>query len=177
MTDLRRTPAELEARLQSTAGERDAALEQQAATAAILKVIAGSRGDAQPVFDAIATSANRLVGGFSTTVFRFIDGIAHLAAFTPTTPAADDFLKSRFPRPIADYEPFELVRRGDAAQVPDTESSRELREIARARGFRSMVFTPLLGSKQVIGTVIVTRKQTGAFAAHHVELLRTFADQ
>ncbi|MEA2882775.1 MAG: hypothetical protein QOH32_2031, partial [Bradyrhizobium sp.] len=154
-----------------------AALEQQAATADILKVIAGSRGDAQPVFDAIATSANRLVGGFSTTVFRFIGGFAHLAAFTPTTPAADDFLKSRFPRPTAEYEPFELVRGGKAVQVADTETSPELRDIARARGFRSMLFTPLLGGGAVIGTVIVTRKQTGAFAAHHVELLRTFADQ
>ncbi|HEU0081947.1 MAG TPA: histidine kinase, partial [Bradyrhizobium sp.] len=74
MTDPGPALAELEARLQSTARERDAALEQQTATAAILKVIAGSRGDAQPVFDAIATSANRLVGGFSTTVFRFIGG-------------------------------------------------------------------------------------------------------
>src|SRR3954470_23101535 len=160
MTDLRRTPAELEARLQSTARERDAALEQQAATAAILKVIAGARGDAQPVFDAIATSANRLVGGFSTTVFRFIGGFAHLAAFTPTTPAADDFLKSRFPRPTAEYEPFELVRGGEAVQVADTETVPELREIARARGFRSMLFTPLLSGAEVIGTVIVTRRQS-----------------
>jgi two-component system NtrC family sensor kinase len=177
MTDLRQALADLEAKLQSTAAERDAALEQQAATADILKVIASSRGDAQPVFDAIATSANRLVGGFSTTVFRFIEGLAHLTAFTPTTPAADNFLKSLFPRPTAEYEPFELVRGGDAAQVADTENSPELREIARARGFRSMLFTPLLGGGAVIGTVIVTRKQTGAFAAHHVELLRTFADQ
>lgn len=177
MTDRQRALAELEARLQSTTAERDAAREQQAATADILKVIASSHGDMQPVFDAIATSANRLVGGFSTTVFRFVDGFAHLTAFTPTTPAADNFLKSLFPRPTAEYGPFELVRGGDAAQVADTENSPELREIARARGFRSMLFTPLLSGGEVIGTVIVTRKQTGAFAAHHVELLRTFADQ
>src|SRR3954470_12304255 len=145
MTDLRQALADLEAKLQSTAAERDAAREQQAATADILKVIASSRGDAQPVFHAIATSANRLVGGFSTTVFRFIGGLAHLTAFTPTTPAADNLLKSLFPRPSAEYEPFELVRGGDAAQVADTENSPELREIARARGFRSMLFTPLLG--------------------------------
>ena len=177
MTDLPQAVAELEAKLRFTAAERDAALEQQAATADILKVIAGSRGDAQPVFDAIAASANRLVGGFSTTVFRFIGEFAHLAAFTPTTPAADDFLKSRFPRLTTDYEPFELVRGGEAAQVTDTETSPELRDIARARGFRSMLFTPLLSGRAVIGTVIVTRKQTGAFAGHHVKLLRTFADQ
>src|SRR5207253_5512293 len=62
------------------------ALERQTATADILKVIASSPADVQPVFEAIATSANRLIGGFSTAVLRFIDGVAHLAAFTPTNP-------------------------------------------------------------------------------------------
>src|SRR3954452_15633752 len=62
---------------------------QQAATAEILKVIASSPSDVQPGFDAIAERANTLIGGFSSTVFRFINGIAYLEAFTPTTPAAD----------------------------------------------------------------------------------------
>src|SRR5215472_7664220 len=58
------------------------ALERQTATADILKVIAGSPSDVQPVFDAIAASANRLIGGFSTAVYRFVDDIVHLVSFT-----------------------------------------------------------------------------------------------
>ena len=46
------------------------AREQQAATAEILKVIASSPSDVQPVFEAIAASANRLIGGFSAAVYR-----------------------------------------------------------------------------------------------------------
>ena len=42
------------------------AREQQAATAEILKVIASSPSDVQPVFDAIVANADRLIGGFST---------------------------------------------------------------------------------------------------------------
>jgi two-component system, NtrC family, sensor kinase len=157
--------------------ETKEALERQTATADILKVIASSPSDVQPVFEAIATSANRLIGGFSTAVFRFVDGITHLAAFTPTSPAADEVLKSRFPRPISENDSFGLVRGGEPVEIPDTENSPEVRDLARARGFRSMLFTPLVSDEAVIGMVSVTRRQAGSFASHHVQLLRTFADQ
>jgi len=105
------------------------ALERQTATADILKVIASSPSDVQPVFEAIATSANRLLGGFSTAVFRFVDGVSHLAAFTPTTPAADEILKASFPRRI------EFAQAGETVQITDTETSTDarIRDIARAR--------------------------------------------
>ena len=158
--------------------ETQEALERQTATADILKVIASSPSDVQPVFEAIATSANRLIGGFSSTVFRFIDGVAHLKAFTPTTPAADQVLQATFPRPVADFPPFKMTQAGEVTQIPDTEAlSDEILDIARARGYRSMLFTPLMNDGVSIGFIAVTRVQPGSFADHHVQLLRTFADQ
>jgi two-component system NtrC family sensor kinase len=155
------------------------ALERQTATADILKVIASSPSDVQPVFEAIAASANRLIGGFSTAVFRFVDGVSHLAAFTPTHPAADEVLKASFPRPLAEFQPFELAYTGEAVQIADTETSPDarIRDISRARGFRSMLFSPLMSNGAPIGLISVTRKEPGSFAAHHVQLLQTFADQ
>ena len=163
------------ARLQA---ELRAAQDRQTATAEILKVIASSPSDVQPVFDAIAASANRLLGGFSSTVFRFIDGMAHLKAFTPTTPEADEILQSTFPRPVADFAPFQMTQAGEEMQIPDTEApTYELKEIARARGYRSMLYAPLMNNGVSIGFIAVTRVQPGTFADHHVQLLRTFADQ
>ena len=158
--------------------ETKEALERQTATADILKVIASSPSDVQPVFEAIARRANTLIGGFSSTVFRFINGIAYLEAFTPTTPAADEVLKTTFPRPVTDFAPFRMAQAGEVAQIPDTEASTyELQDISRARGYRSMLYAPLMSDGMSIGFIAVTRVQPGTFPDHHVQLLRTFADQ
>jgi two-component system, NtrC family, sensor kinase len=154
------------------------AREQQAATAEILKVIASSPSDAQPVFEAIAASANQLIRGFSSAVFRFVDGIQHLAAFTSTNTASDQALKASFPRPMRETPIYEPIGRGAAVQIFDTEAADEFsKELGRARGFRSISFTPLTSHETVIGMISVTRKEPGPFAAHHVQLLQTFADQ
>jgi two-component system, NtrC family, sensor kinase len=153
------------------------ALERQTATADILKVMAGSPADVQPVFEAIAASANRLIGGFSTAVLRYVNGAAHLAAFTPIDPAGDRVLQAAFPIPFAQFPPYQLVANGRAAQLPDTELEPAARDIARARGYRSMLFAPLVSEGEVIGMIIATRRATGAFGEDQVRLLQTFADQ
>jgi GAF domain-containing protein len=154
------------------------ALERQTATADILKVIASSPADVQPVFEAIATRAQSLLGGFSSTVYRFIDGQVCLEAFTPTTPEADEVLTSTFPIPVSRFAPFEIVQAGEVTQIADTENlTGEVLDISRARGFRSLLLVPLMNKGAAIGLIAVTRVSTGAFADHHVELLKTFADQ
>ena len=158
--------------------ETTRALEQQTATADILKVIAGSPSDVQPVFEAIVESAKRLLSGFSAAVFRFIDHIAYLQAITATNPAADEIMKNSFPRPVADFQSFAMAQGGSIVQIPDTEAlSNDIRDIARARGFRSMLIAPLTNRGTPIGMISVTRVQIGAFSVHHEQLLQTFADQ
>jgi len=65
------------ARLEHTLTE---ALERQAATSEILKVIAASSADVQPVFEAIAESAMRLFGAWSASVFRYEGGLIRMVA-------------------------------------------------------------------------------------------------
>jgi len=157
------------------------ALERQTATADILKVIASSPSDVQPVFEAIASSANRLIGGYSTSVFSIVDDVVHLSALTPTNPKADAALKASFPRPLSTQPGSEQTRNGEVVAVADIETDpavpTDLRNVWRMRGFRSLLLVPLVKEQATIGMISVTRKEPGRFAAHHVQLLQTFADQ
>src|SRR5258708_32354556 len=157
------------------------ALERQTATADILKVIASSPSDVQPVFEAIADRANRLVEGLSTAVYSIVDDTQHLMAFTRKNPEADATLQALFPRPLSGFAWGEQIRNGEIFYISDTEvelsAQPSLLEMARIRGFRSFLLVPLLRDRTPIGLISVTRAQPGRFAAHHVQLLQTFADQ
>ena len=75
---------------------------------------------------------------------------------------------------------FALVRNGETIQFPDTEAydvPPANKELGRLRGFRSVLFTPLMNQGTPVGMISVTRAEPGAFAPHHVQLLQTFADQ
>jgi PAS domain S-box-containing protein len=156
-------------------------VERQTATADILRVIASSPSDVRPVFDAIAERSNWLTGGHSTAVVRIIDDLVDLVAFTSVNPEADAALRASFPRPVTDYPLIDLIRDGQVLEIADSESELGMRtgarDIGRARGFRSLLLTPLRNEKGLIGLISVSRKEPGTFADHHVQLLRTFADQ
>ncbi|MBL8377134.1 MAG: GAF domain-containing protein [Burkholderiales bacterium] len=161
--------------------ETQQALERQTATAEVLSVIAGSPSDVQPVFDAIAASSNRLLGGYSTMVARIEGDAMDLVAFTRTTPEGDAALKALFPIKMASFPPGDRLQRGEMVPITDTEEltgeMQAVRDTARARGFRSAIFCPLTRNAQTIGMISVTRREPGPFAPHQVDLLKTFADQ
>src|SRR5258707_3251091 len=73
------------------------------------------------------------------------------------------------------------MRNGELVHIPDVEVEGamlpDLRDLARMRGFRSMLRVPLLRDRAPIGFINVTRAEPGTFAAHHVQLLQTFADK
>ena len=154
---------------------------RKTATADILKVIASSPDDVQPVFQAIAERSNHLVGGFATTVVSIVDDVVHLSAFTSTTPAADAALRAFYPRPLSGFTYSDAVRRGEIHRIVDAEvelaGQPDELAIVRRRGWRSALWVPLLLDGEAIGVIGVTRVEPGPFADHHVDMLKTFADQ
>jgi hypothetical protein len=98
--------------LETRNSELTEALDQQTATAEILRVISRSPTDVQPVFETIATSARRLLGGFSSAVLRRIGDEVHLAAYTATSGPGEAALKSLFPVPLQSRFPSAQTIRG-----------------------------------------------------------------
>jgi two-component system, NtrC family, sensor kinase len=102
----RRKPSTVDAteRIALVTRERDEARDQQTTTAEILKVIASSPTNVQPVFDAIAQSALRLFAGQSATVTRVAGDVIHLAALTAGSEAGIKSVQSSFPSPLSSSE-------------------------------------------------------------------------
>src|SRR5262249_35365500 len=73
--------------------------------------------------------------------------------------------------------PYQLTLNGAPAELPDTETEPAARDIARARGYRSMLFAPLMNEGEAVGIITVTRVAPGPFGEQHTRLLQMFADQ
>jgi signal transduction histidine kinase len=156
-------------------------LEQQTATAEILRVISRSGTDVQPVFDAIAESALRLLRGWGTIVMRFDGELLHLAAICGGAPGSDRQTRERFPQPVrrGTFAGDAILDR-EVKQIADSEADdrwAEMRANARERGWRAALVVPMLQDGQPIGVITTSREKPGAFSAQEVALLKTFADQ
>ena len=153
----------------------------QVATSEIFNIIARSPADEQPVFDAIAENARRLIGAVDAAVYRVVDGMLHLAAFTSASQAGDAALRNLYPAPVGATNAGRAVLtrapsyRADVEEDPEVHP--EARAVARARGYRSMLAVPMLHRGVGIGSISVSRRESGPFRDHHIALLETFADQ
>jgi two-component system, NtrC family, sensor kinase len=167
--------------LQASNRELTGALDTQTATSDILRVISRSQTDVQPVFDAIVTSAVRLLRGYSGALTRSVGGRLELAALTSTDPAGDAALRQRFPQPLEAPGPHAAsirarapVNIADSQTDPGWESEHTY---ARIRGYRSATAVPLLRHGEAVGTISVNRREPGGFTDDEIALLQTFADQ
>jgi len=159
------------------------ALEQQTATSEILRVISSSPTDVQPVFDTIVRSAMRLLGGFSATLRQLDGDRLDLVAFSTTSESGDEALKNRLSQLSLAHDPMyaQVVRDRAPLFAIDTETDPRVgprrREVARARGYRSLLIVPMQSGGGVIGAIAVTRRERGPFTEQQIALLQTFADQ
>jgi two-component system, NtrC family, sensor kinase len=137
------------------------ALEQQAATAEILRVISGSPTAVQPVFDAIVASAARLCDADFSAVVRFDRGLLHLVAVNNMSPAETAAYHTLFPRAPGRHFAFgrafvdkRPVHIEDIEADPDYDPrTREV--LQRAAIYRTVLAVPILQNGVPIGVSAV----------------------
>ncbi|HEU5190234.1 MAG TPA: GAF domain-containing protein [Methylomirabilota bacterium] len=158
-------------------------LDRQTATADVLRVINQAQAEIQPVFESITDSTLRLFRAWAAAVYRFDDGLIRLVAARGGLPGSQPSLDElRTPRPpTEDLAPDRAVLTRGVQHVVDVETdlavSATMRQVARARGFRSAVWLPMLRGKDVVGVIGVTRQEVGGFTPAEIAVLQTFADQ
>jgi signal transduction histidine kinase len=156
------------------------ALEQQAATAEILRIISRSPADAQPVFDTIAAAALKLCAARSANVFTYDGTLLHIAALAIVDAQGIEAMRSIFPRPASnDSAACRAVLTRSVVAIPDVlaDAGFVTRHAAVAAGFRSSLGVPLMRDGEPIGAIAVGRAEPGSFPTSQIALLQTFAEQ
>src|SRR5262249_6590750 len=154
-------------------------LQQQTATADVLKVISRSTFDLQTVLQALIESATRLCGAPRGHILQFDGEYLRLAAAFGAWPGFTNYLETHPLRlgrgTIAGRAAFE--RRSIHVRDVLQESDYELSELIKQQGYRTVLAVPMLREGVLRGVITVLKTEVEPFTDKQIELVTTFADQ
>jgi GAF domain-containing protein len=154
------------------------ALEQQTATSEILRVIASSPNDLQPVFDAIVGSAVRLCEATFAGLHRFDGDVLTFDAHHGMSEPEVQSSHSRFPRPPGrDIAVGRAILDRRITHIHDIRGDPEYHVAVGQTSFQTVLAVPMLREGKAIGVLALWRREVQPFSDKQIALVETFADQ
>src|SRR6516165_3722667 len=158
--------------------ERDEALEQQRATAEVLKIISASPTELQAVLEVVVRSAARFCDADDVTILELDGQDLRIAAHWGAVPQQG--IGDRFPctrgsvvgRAVLERKPIHVTDlRAEAEEFPEGSA------FARRHGHRTIAAVPLLREGMAAGAISLRRAEVNPFTDKQIALLGTFAAQ
>ena len=167
--------------VQAKTRDLEESLQQQTATADVLKVISRSAFDLQPVFETLVSAAVELCGAFSGSIWvRDGDDFRCGAGAGPgNSEGFERYLRSLRVTPGRGSMAARVLVSGRVEEIPDVRDDPEYALPLSQHGqpARGLLGVPLVGKDRVEGSLTLSRLEPGRFTPRQIELVQTFADQ
>ena len=153
-------------------------LEQQTATADVLRVISISPGELGPVFQAMLENATHICEAKFGTLYRYDGEAFYTAAGSGTPVALAEFQKQQgrfLPEPGTLLDRVLQARK--VADSADYAAESKLGMSAKYGGARSTVAVPMLKENELVGAIVIYRQEVRPFTEKQIALLTNFAAQ
>jgi signal transduction histidine kinase/putative methionine-R-sulfoxide reductase with GAF domain len=181
---LQESYADLEKKVDLRTRELSEALEQQTATAEVLRVISSSPGELQPVFETMLANATRICEAKFAMLYRY-DGQSFRAEAMVDVPKAHaEFLRGRQMQFGEDTALGKALRTKRPEQIADCRTSKPYLEgdpvyvaVVELGRARTLLAVPMLKEDEVIGAVVIYRQEVRPFTQKQIELVASFANQ
>src|SRR5262249_33743080 len=154
-------------------------LQQQTATADVLKVISRSTFDLKSVLQTLVESAARLCDANNGAITRQMNGRFFYAETYAHSPEFTKFLQNLPVEPGRGTAIGRALLEGKVIHIPDVQTDVEYKSVEAQRlgGYRTVLAVPMLREDVAIGVLTRSRAEVRPFTDKEIELVTTFADQ
>ena len=171
--------------LRQRTGDLSEALEQQTATAEVLRIISSSPGELEPVFKAMLENATRLCEANFGVMQHYEDGGFRVTAMHNGPPVYAE-LRQREPvfRPGPDSGIGQMVATKQMVHISDYAEHPAYKQrdpaaviLVELAGARTLLVIPMLKEKELVGAISIYRQEVRPFTDKQIALVQNFAAQ